>query len=182
MSMILDVLVIATLLICVIVYTKRGFIKGILGLCGCFVALIAASMTRPYLQPILLTPIEKALDGSDGALSDLLQVAMTADLIASTIAFAILFVLFIVAVRLVTLLLDRICRLPVLKQANRLLGFVLGLFIGLIYAQLLSIFLFTFSELLVSSQSWITAEAFEGSVVASWMFDHNLFRLLIKAL
>ena len=37
MSMILDVIVIATLLICVIVYTKRGFIKGILGLCGCFV-------------------------------------------------------------------------------------------------------------------------------------------------
>ena len=139
-------------------------------------------MTRPYLQPILLKPIEKALASSEGALSSLLQVAMTADFIASTIAFSLLFVLFMVAVKLITLLLDRFCRLPVLKQANRLLGFVLGLFIGLIYAQLLSIFLFTFSELLVSSQNWITAEAFEGSVVARWMFDHNLFRLLIKAL
>lgn len=182
MSMILDVLVLATLTLCLILYTKRGFIKGILGLCGCLVALIAATLTRPLLQPILLAPIEKALDGSEGALSGLLEVAMTADVIASVIAFTLLFVFFMAAVKLITLLLDRFCRLPVLKQANRLLGFALGLVIGLIYAQLLSIFLFTFSELLVSTQSWITEEAFEGSVVARWMFDHNIFRLLMESL
>lgn len=182
MSMILDVLIIATLLICAILYTKRGFIKGILGLCGCLVALIAAAITRPLLQPILMEPLHKLFTGSHGTLSNVLETVLSVETIASMIAFTLLFILFMIVVKLVTFLLDRFCRLPVLKQANRVLGLLLGLVIGLIYAQILSIILFTFAELLVSSQSWITAEAFEGSVVARWMFDHNIFRLFMKTL
>lgn len=185
MSMILDVLVIATLLICMILYTKRGFVKGILGLFGCLIAMIAASLTKGYLEPYLLPSIERTLDaydGSDGYLSQLLQADLSEKLITTVIAFTLLFVLYIFVVKLVTFLLDRICHLPVLKQANGFLGFLLGTLIGLIYVQLLSIFLFTFSELLIASQDWLTREAFEGSVIARWMFDHNLFLLLMDLL
>ncbi len=180
MSMILDVLVIGTLALCMILYTKRGFIKGLLGLCGCFVAMIAATLTKPMLTPLLEPLIRKLLSGNEdgGDLSAMLEADMTAEAVASVIAFFLLFVLFITAMRLITHLLDRICKLPVLKQANKLLGFFLGSLIGLLYAQILSIFLFTFSDILVVSLGWLEEEAFEGSVVARWMFDHNLFRLL----
>ena len=183
MSMILDVLVIATLLICVFLYTKRGFVKGVIGLCGCFIALIAASLTRPYLQPAIEERLSKFLGGNQGGtLSEVLETVLPIGLIASMLTFCLLFILFIIVVKIIAFLLDKFCRLPVLKQANRLMGLVLGLIVGLIYAQLLSIFLFTFAELLVASQVWISAEAFEGSVVARWMFDHNIFRFFLKAL
>ena len=184
MSMILDVIIIATLLISVWLYTKRGFIKGILGLCGFFIALTAAALTRPFLAPMIrdVFHLDGWACGASGTLHDFLNVRFAPDELASVIAFFLLFVFFMLVVKLVTFLLDRLCRLPVLKQANRLLGFCLGLIIGFFYAQLLSVILFTFAELLVMSQDLITAEAFEGSVVARWMFDHNIFRVLINLL
>lgn len=181
MSMILDVLVIGTLIFCMIIYTKRGFIKGILGLCGCFCALVAAALTRPVLQPSLEGLFGKLLDGEseEGGLSSLLGTNMTASAIAGVISFVLLFIFFMVIVRLITWIFDRFCKLPVLKQANRLMGFGLGVVIGLIWAQILSLLLFSFSELLVVSLGWLSEEAFEGSVVARWMFDNNLFRILM---
>lgn len=181
MSMILDVLVIGTLILCIFLYTKRGFIKGILGLCGCFCAVVAAALTRPILQPLLEELLLKLLgkETAGEGLSALLGAEMTAAAIAGVIAFVLLLIFFIVIVKFVTFLLDRFCKLPVLKQANRLLGFGLGVVIGLIWAQILSLLLFSFSELLVVSLGWPSKEAFEGSVVARWMFDHNLFRILM---
>ena len=181
MSMILDILVIITLVICIFLYTKRGFIRGVMGLCGCFIAMIAAILTRPVLQPLLEAPLTKLLnEGSEGeGLSSLLGVGMTAEVVASAISFVLLFLLYIAIVKIVTYLIDRFCKLPVLKQANKLMGFILGIAIGLLYAQILSLILFSFSELLVVSLGWLSEEAFEGSVVARWMFDHNLFRLLM---
>lgn len=183
MSMLLDVIVLAVLALCLFINTKRGFVKSLLDFIGCFVALICAYLAIPFLKPMLEPPIHNLLeryDGSDGSLSELLETDITAEIIAEVTAFAILFVLLTVIVRLATLLIDRIFRLPILKQANKTLGFLLGLAIGVFYAQLLSIFFFTFSEILIASQDWITREAFEGSVVARWMFDHNLFKMLFS--
>ena len=180
MSMILDVIVIATIILSTVVYTKRGFIKGIFGLLGFLIAMVAASVTKPFLIPVFSTPIKNVLDGAvGGLLSHIFNTESTAESIAGVIAFAVLFVLYLIAVRLLTVLLDRVCKLPILKKANRLLGFVLGLVIGLLYAQIISLVLFTFSELFLAVQEVITAEAFEGSVIAKWMFEFNIFRLLL---
>ncbi len=182
MSMILDILVILTLVITLLLYTKRGFVKGALGLCGCLVAMILATLGQPILRPYLEAPIRALLAGDgEGSLSGVLGADFTVTTIASVISFFLLFLLILTAVKLLTFLLDRLFRLPVLSQANRLLGFLLGLCIGLIYAQILSLFLFTFSEVLVVTLG-ISEEAFTGSVVARWMFDHNLFRALADLL
>ncbi len=179
MSMLLDLLVIATLAICIFLYTKRGFIRGVMGLCGSLIAMIAATLTKPLIQPLFESALKDLLGGDGDSLSSVLGVSITARAVASVISFFLLFLFYMVILSVATHLIDRFCRLPVLKQANRILGLVLGLVIGLIYAQILAIFLFTFSELLVNSLGWMSQEAFEGSVVARWMFDHNLFRLLM---
>lgn len=183
MSMLLDIIVLAVLVISIVIYTKRGFVKSLLNFIGFFVALIAAYVIAPLLSPSLEAPIHQALssyDGSDGSLSEMLQMDITSGIIANVLSFAILFVVLSLAVMIATWIIDRIFRLPILKQANKLLGLALGVIIGVFYAQLLSIFFFTFSEFLIASQDWVTREAFEGSVVARWMFDHNLFKMLFS--
>ena len=183
MSMILDVMVLGTILLCAIIYTRRGFVKGLMGLCGSLIAIIAAASTKSILVPTFSKPIAKLFDGAAGGLlSKLFDTQSTADSIASVIAFSLLFVVYLIAIRLLTILIDRFFKLPALKKANRLMGLLLGLFVGFLYAQLLSIFLFTFSELLLAVQDFITAEAFEGSVIAKWMFKYDIFRLLIGLL
>lgn len=183
MSMILDVLVLLTIGISIFVYANRGFIKSVLSLCGCLIAIIAATLTKPMLVPVISAPIEKALEGvADGKLSEIVNAAETATAIANPISFVLLFVIYIIVVRLIAKLLDRFCRLPVFKQANRLLGGLMGVVIGIFYAQILAIFLFTFSDFLLSVQDFISPEAFEGSVVAKWMYEYNIFRLLINLL
>lgn len=181
MSMLLDVIVLAVLALTVFAYAQKGFAKSLLDFFGFILSLIFAFLAIPLLMPYLEGPITNAIsgyDGSSGSLSDLLGTDFTAHLIAKVMSFTILFLLITVAVRIASWLIDKIFRLPVLKQANKLLGLLLGLVLGLFYAQLLSIFLFTFSELLISTQNFITREAFEGSVVARWMYDYNFFKLL----
>lgn len=183
MSMLLDIIVLAVLAFCIFFYAKKGFVKSLLNFIGFFVSLICALVAQPILVPTLEAPIHKALsgyDGSDGTMSEMLNLDITSGVIAGILSFAILFVLFTIAMKLATWLIDRFFRLPVFKKANKLLGLALGLLIGFFYAQLLSIFFFTFSEFLIASFDWITPEAFEGSVVARWMFDHNLFKLLFS--
>ena len=182
MSMILDILVIAAMIFCMVLYTRRGFVRGIMGLCGFLIAMFAATLTRPILQPKLEEPLQKLLssDAEGEGLSSLLGVGMTASVIASVLSFVLLFALYMTIVRLITYLIDRFCKIRGLKQANKLMGFILGLIMGLLYAQILSLLLFSFSELLVVSLGWVSEEAFEGSVVARWLFDHNLFRMLIS--
>ena len=182
MSMILDILVIATMIFCIFLYTKRGFVRGIMGLCGFMMAMIAATLTRPMLQPTLEEPLQKWLgaDAEGEGLSSLLGMGMTASAIASVLSFVLLFALYMAVVKLITYLIDRFCKIRGLKQANKLMGFILGIAMALLYAQILSLLLFSFSELLVVSLGWLSEEAFEGSVVARWMFDHNLFRALMN--
>ena len=56
------------------------------------------------------------------------------DMLASILAFIILFFGTLIAVRLIGFLLDKIFVLPVLKQANTLLGLMLGVVMALVYA------------------------------------------------
>ena len=182
MSMILDILVIATMLLCMVLYTKRGFVRGIMGLCGVMAAMITAILTKSMLQPRLEKPLQEWLAEENGkeGLSNLLGMGMTASVIASILSFVLLFALYLAIVKLLTFLIDKFCKIRGLKQANKFLGFLLGIVIGLLYAQILSLLLFSCSELLVVSLGWLSEEAFEGSVVARWMFDHNLFRALMN--
>lgn len=183
MSMLLDVIVLAVIAISVIVNVKRGFVKSLLNFVGFFVALICAYLAIPVLMPTLEAPIAEALktyDGSSGSLSDLLSMNITPEIIAKVLSFMILFMLINIAVKIAAWLIDKFFKLPVLKQANKLLGFILGLIVGLFYAQLLSIFFFTFSEFLIATLDFFTREAFEGSVVARWLFEFNFFKLLLS--
>lgn len=54
------------------------------------------------------------------------------DLLASGLAFVGLFIVFFFALKLATFLLDKICTLPILKQANEILGFVAGALNGVL--------------------------------------------------
>ena len=56
--------------------------------------------------------------------------------LVSVVSFAIIFFVSLLLLRLLVLLLDNVFRLPVLKQANQVLGVALGVFLGLFRAYL----------------------------------------------
>lgn len=60
------------------------------------------------------------------------------DLLASGIAILALFLVCFFAIKLATYLLDKVFKLPILKQANKALGFVLGAMNGLVCVYILS--------------------------------------------
>ena len=60
------------------------------------------------------------------------------DLLASGITLLVLFLVCYFAIKLATYLLDKICKLPLLKQANKALGFVMGAINGLVLVYILS--------------------------------------------
>lgn len=64
--------------------------------------------------------------------------APVARAISNVLCFILVFILLFIALRLVAFLLDKVCKLPVLKSANTVLGIALGLVLGLLFAWLLS--------------------------------------------
>lgn len=98
----------------------------------------------------------------------------TAQIIANAASFLIIFVAAIIALSLLTSLLDLIFKLPVLKSANS----VLGLCLGIVEAALWSFVLATVLSALVSSLGAIDPALFGKDTVAStricsFLLEHN---------
>ena len=64
-----------------------------------------------------------------------------ASVVAKVVCFIAVFLVIVILLKLLTFVLDRICKLPILKSANKLLGVIAGLILGALFA-------------------WLTAEAF----------------------
>ena len=182
MSMILDIIVIAVVILVTIIYWKRGFVKSVIGIAGFFLSLWIAYLLFEKLgtviEPLISDKIEK-VETSESILGRITGNLLSSRSIANAIAFGLIFILGLLVFRLIALIITAIFELPVLKQVNHITGALLGICLGLLYAQLLSIILFCLSEVLIGSISWLTADAYDKSIVAKWLFQHNLFNYMI---
>ena len=163
MSAVLDIILIAIIVIFAVVGTKKGFIKSVSGLVSHVLSFILALVfykrftvyvkRLPFLANMITDVDMPNFEGADGFMekikmivnyiisSDDVSVAskavvnnLIADVIATVIAFAVLLLGFILLFRLAFLLLDLMAKVPVIKQANGVLGLVSGLFLGLFWA------------------------------------------------
>lgn len=178
MSMIIDVAVIAVILLLTVIYAKKGIIKVLVGIAGFVISLILAS-TLCHSVGVLIEPlIADAVDGihiDNSLINKLADKVLDSGAIATAIAFGIVFLVASLVCKLLAKFADGLGKLPIIGSVNHLGGAMLGLVLGLGYAQILSIVLFCFSEFLIGRIDWLTAEAFESSIVAKWFFEHNLF-------
>lgn len=178
MSMIIDVAVIAIILVLTIIYAKKGIVKVLVGIAGFVISLILASTLCHSVGGLIEPLIADAIDGihiDNSLVNKLASKVLDSSAIATAIAFGLVFLVASLVCKLLGNLANGLGNIPIIGSVNHLVGAILGLILGLGYAQILSIVLFCFSEFLIGRVDWLTAEAFESSIVAKWLFEHNLF-------
>ena len=173
---------IAVIVLCAVINRYQGFFRSVLSLFGFFIALIGGWLLSPflavYIEPRIAEYFESEANGTlSGVIVGFNVVSGSA---ARILAFGALFILLSVLILVLKIVAKFVFKLPVLKQADKLLGLILGIIIGVLMAYVLSILAFTFSEVLIRSFDSITPEMFEGSVVAKWFFEHNLFGFIMN--
>ncbi len=84
------------------------------------------------------------------------------------VLFIILFVVLMVVVKLLTKIIKPLTKLPVIRQADGLLGAVVGAVKGVLFVIIAA----TVMQLLVT-YGVLTAEAVDNSMVADWVIAHN---------
>lgn len=195
MSIIIDILALAIIVISVVLGGKRGLFKSVMKLATLVLAILAGWYFMPplaqyYNNTFLLNRFTNSVNNAignllsngihdlgvlftdhlDGFLSitnqygaDIEGVAnvyeqnsASTDVVqkiseyiaqpistglSSVLAFLTIFVVSLILLKLLTWIIDSILKLPILKTANRILGFVFGTICGLLYAALFCIIL-----------------------------------------
>ncbi len=119
--------------------------------------------------------------------ADITAVDQLADMIASPVvdaitgvlAFLLLFIAAVIALKLVTWILDLIFQLPVLKTANTMLGFVVGIFSALVWVWILSALSVIFIRAMSSvSPAYFNETLIENTVILKFFADDNFGNIL----
>lgn len=148
-----------------------------------------ADMPDPFLQ--ILNRYHADIASLQGAYGDASEVAeSTVDALASSIsatvsdvlanvaAYAILFVGCMIALTLLTWILDLIFKLPVLRMANTALGLLFGVICAAVLAWLISVLAVSFIEAMASVRPETFHQSIiENSILLKFFSENNLLAL-----
>ena len=88
----------------------------------------------------------------------------------------------VILVKLLEMALRLLSRIPVIGGLNKILGTLLGLLVGFFWISLLSLILMAMAEYLSGSIPGLTPESFENTILAKFLYEKNIFRLLFEKL
>ena len=98
-----------------------------------------------------------------------------ANMILQIISMALVFLLVMIAMKLLGGILDTVCKLPVLNIVNKTGGMIFGALIGLI-----TIWAFVMVITALGPMMPQAREYMEGSAMANWFAENNLFTLIVS--
>ena len=107
----IDFFLIVSAIITIIFYTKKGFMRSFLGLSKVFASIVIAYFLSPFF-----------VSRGDG-----LKEVGVKSILASILSFIIIFIISLIVLSILSFFVAKIADLPILKQLDRVLGFVLGL-------------------------------------------------------
>lgn len=94
--------------------------------------------------------------------------------ISNILGFVLVFIVLLIALGILTFLLDRICKLPVLKSANKLLGILSGAVSGLFFAWLIAAVAGgALPHLSKAYPEVFDPMTLENSIVLKWLYSFN---------
>ena len=100
----------------------------------------------------------------------------TAQIIASALSFILLFFAALLILHILTAILDMIFKLPVLKTANTLLGFVFGVIQAVILVAAVSVAIAALVNALVAVDPAVFSEnTINDTVICKFVLEHNIF-------
>ena len=177
MSFFIDFIIIAIIVVNIIVYAKGGLVGVAIDIAGFVFSVIVAWYFSPKVGTFILGFMRKLIpDDKGGIVSDIL----TSTAVARILAFIAIFFALMIVVKIIVKLAQSI-KLPVISGIDHLLGGVLGLILGLAWAQIASILIFALLEILANNVSSFPAEIFSGLKVTRWFFDFNIFKMVFAA-
>ncbi|MBR4880574.1 MAG: CvpA family protein [Clostridia bacterium] len=101
--------------------------------------------------------------------------------ISNILGFALVFVVLIIVLGIVTVILDKVCKLPVLKTANKLLGILSGALLGLFFAWLIAAIVGgVLPHLSNAFPDVFDPMIMENSIVLKWLYNFNPITLFNK--
>lgn len=134
MNIAIDITLIATTVITIIIYTKKGFVRSILGVGKYIVAVICACAFSAKLSGYISNTLifekikyfvsENSIWGS--VTLDEVPILAVSNAICNFIAFFVIFVVVVCFLNLLMLFLDKIFECPVLTPINKVAGFLFG--------------------------------------------------------
>lgn len=151
--------------------------EGLFSAIDKFVIGDSGAATDKYVSQILDSTLsDDAVDSVSGEIAKTISRPL-----CNSAAFFIIFIISSLLVRIVASLLDGVFRLPVLKQANKLLGLVFGLLCALIFMMVVSrVFVCMLPWLSGLTDGKIGQDVLNGSHLLSFFSKYNVFKEIIK--
>lgn len=161
----IDIILATVFISTTVIYFTRGFAKTVLKFAA-FVASIVCS--KLFVNPV-----------SDWIFSNTKLFAGTEKYISKLIIMVLCFIVLLFAFTLLTRIADRIFHLPILKQANKLLGGAMGALIGIILVVILSVALQISSHVVYNAKY---VNMVKSSVIVQTVLPEEKIEFNIKAL
>lgn len=151
--------------------------EGLFSAIDKFVIGDSGAATDKYVSQILDSTLsDDAVDSVSGEIAKTISRPL-----CNSAAFFIIFIISSLLVRIVASLLDGVFRLPVLKQANKLLGLVFGLLCALIFMMVVSrVFVCMLPWLSGLTDGKIGQDVLNDSHLLSFFSKYNVFKEIIK--
>ncbi len=178
MSFLIDLIILAIIVVSVVVYTKRGLVGVIIDIAGFILASLVAWYFAPLVGGYISRFMRKIIPGEEGGLVSGL---LTSDALSRVIAFGLVFIACMIAVKFIIRLTKDI-KIPIISKVDKILGGVLGLLLGLAWAQIAAMIVFALLEILANLIPGFPTGAFEGLTVTKWFFEFNIFKSIFAAI
>ena len=186
-----DILLTLAVIVFAVIGAKRGFARTLIGLVSSLLSLIfGAILYKPLALMLTASPVgevtieyaKKLLENSADTVGKInisdATVEMAAELIINVLSFAVIMLAVKVALHIVAGAINIIVKLPVVKQADSLLGTLLGAISGLLFCYIVIGAIYALKD---SGCLSAMAESIENSILAINFYEGNLVSEILTA-
>ena len=184
MNYVIDSVLVAIMLFCVVFYSVKGFISSVVGLFRFWIAAaLAGVFSKPLterLHPIIVDKL--GMEEGGNFVSEIVKGVISSGYISRVVAFSLVFAAVLIALKLLELIMNLLSKLPVIRFLNRTLGTAVGVVVGVFWVQLIALVLMACGELFGDTVPFLAPDVLNGTVLAKFLYEHNLFRLVFESL
>ncbi len=178
MSFLIDLIIIAIIVASTVIYTKRGFTGVVIDIAGFILSSLVAWYFAPLVGSYISGVMRKIIPGEDDGM---IAGFMTSDALSRIIAFGLVFLVCMIIVKFIIRLTKDI-KIPIISKVDKILGGILGLLLGLAWAQIAAMIVFALLTFFANVIPGFPADTFNSLTVTKWFFDFNIFKSIFAAI
>ena len=172
-AIVFDVILLSVIVFCMAYYFLKGFAASIVSFLRVLLAILVSLIFSDMVAEVIFPAILRAV-GEDAAI-----VNANAYYVAYAIAFVLVFIVAVFTVKVIECFFSKVLRhLPIIGMIDGVLGGCVGFVVGILFSAL-AVEVYAVLVVYVGG-SFFNAEAIEGSMLAKYLYENNLFGLIFK--